>query len=435
MASVAELFVCPGCGEALGAGAGGVHCAACGRRFVEVAGATCLFAEPARFVQGWGRALAQLVRQAEQNQAAIREQRRGAMGSVERRLARLQEGLRANVATIRELLLAAGIPLEESVGPRAGDVMEVYVQSLRDWAWDTEENALALERMPKVEGRVLVLGAGACRLAWDLHRRDAPDHTVVLDVHPLPFAIAQRAMAGPPLTLWEFPPTPSAEMCVEREVTIHGAAAPWSFVLADGLSLPVQPGAFDTVVTPWFIDQVPTNVAELLPVIQRALRPGGRWLNLGPLVYRQTIDIACRYTIDELVELAAQHGLTMAAPPTRRTERYLCSPASGQGRLEEVFAFAAERDAAPAMAVPPAWWLHPQAPIPRWPELATFRAPNPLVAAVVERIDGHTSASDIAASLVQQLGIPAEGASQGVHATVRELARQVGRAPTPAATS
>ena len=74
----------------------------------------------------------------------------------------------------------------------------------RDWGRPAEtdgenERALAMlasvaERRPL--GRTLVVGAGACRLAYDLHRRHPGTETVVVDVDPLLFAAAYEVVRG-----------------------------------------------------------------------------------------------------------------------------------------------------------------------------------------------------------------------------------------------
>ena len=47
---------------------------------------------------------------------------------------------------------------------------------------------------------------------------------------------------------------------------------------------PEHAGAWDGVVTCFFVDTAPV-VFEYVATIARALRPGGVWVNLGPLLY------------------------------------------------------------------------------------------------------------------------------------------------------
>jgi Methyltransferase domain len=63
----------------------------------------------------------------------------------------------------------------------------------------------------------------------------------------------------------------------------HDTAA-FVLVLADGLDPPFADASFDTVLTPWFIDQVPDDVRLLTGAIHRVLKPSGCWVNHGPLL-------------------------------------------------------------------------------------------------------------------------------------------------------
>lgn len=43
-------------------------------------------------------------------------------------------------------------------------------------------------------------------------------------------------------------------------------------------------GAFDCVVTCFFIDTA-HNIIEYLEIMNHCLKPGGHWVNMGPLLY------------------------------------------------------------------------------------------------------------------------------------------------------
>jgi hypothetical protein len=78
----------------------------------------------------------------------------------------------------------------------------------RDWGWpDSDENEKALACVAEVLdaelGRTLVLGAGACRLAYDLHARHGASATVAVDIDPLPLLVAARVVQGAEVPLTE----------------------------------------------------------------------------------------------------------------------------------------------------------------------------------------------------------------------------------------
>lgn len=60
-----------------------------------------------------------------------------------------------------------------------------------------------------------------------------------------------------------------------------------SFVAGEFLNVydePANHGVWDVVVTCFFIDTA-NNVIDYLEAIYRLLKPGGRWVNFGPLEY------------------------------------------------------------------------------------------------------------------------------------------------------
>ncbi len=296
------------------------------------------------------------------------------------RLGRVQDALHEMKIRITRLLADAGLrpsPVApESRGDR-GDLdtpslLEGYALVMRDWAWGDEgagENAEALalatralaqdEHRDEPLGRMVVLGAGACRLAYDLHMQGPARVTVAVDINPLPFLLARRILAGESLRLHEISVNPRRpeDAAIERRLACPGPLPrDFHFLFADGRDPPLRKGAFDVVVTPWYIDQVAQDIPGILDVIHDLLRPGGRWLNLGPLNYPPQRPYSTRHTLTEVLALAERHRLSIARKKSSR-QIYLQIPESTHARLEEVHAFVARRDQAPALSRGnvPAW--------------------------------------------------------------------------------
>jgi threonine dehydrogenase-like Zn-dependent dehydrogenase len=114
----------------------------------------------------------------------------------------------------------------------------------RDWAWGDEENAASLKQVRAVLhenvslGNVLVLGAGAGRLAYDLHMQMDCTTTVAMDFNPLLLLIAQSVTRGDTLKMYEFPIAPKS---LEDDAVLRTLSAPE--VVREGFSLRVQPCA------------------------------------------------------------------------------------------------------------------------------------------------------------------------------------------------
>src|SRR6185436_7380245 len=104
-------------------------------------------------------------------------------------------------------------------------------------------------------------------LAYDVHQRLGPSSTIALDVNPLPILVAQRAIFGEGLELSELPVNPHDADAACRRFQLRAPAPARDglhLLFADGLRPPLRPGSIDTVITPWFIDQVPSDLAALL---------------------------------------------------------------------------------------------------------------------------------------------------------------------------
>jgi carnosine N-methyltransferase len=106
-------------------------------------------------------------------------------------------------------------------------------------------------------------------------------------------------------------------------------------------------GTYDAVATVFFIDTAP-NILKYIETIHHCLKPGGIWINLGPLLWHfedsgpitkpnedptsQNLGIASTGTIEltqtEILALIAASGFSLAAPPTMSESPYIQDPNS-----------------------------------------------------------------------------------------------------------
>jgi hypothetical protein len=262
---------------------------------------------------------------------------------------------------------SAFAPLAEAV--RHAESMELpataqsplaYLHYLyRDWAWEqagSEEITQALTDLRCVAGsaslgRTLVFGAAGCRLPYELHRGYDADEVVAIDIDPFTFVLAESIVRGRALRLTEANLAVQADDNVARTWTLRATAAAGNegkpdgklhLVLGNGLAPPFAAGVFDTVVTPWFIDQVPLDAGKFIETLAQTIKPGGRWLNQGPLLYRVDLPLSRRHTREEIFDLAENAGFRVDKWATDQ-RAYLVSPLNGRGRVESVLTFAATR--------------------------------------------------------------------------------------------
>jgi hypothetical protein len=319
-----------------------------------------LLANPTEHIARWRRQLGLILRRASQTIEALSEEA-AQPGIRESTRARIRELARAIAEQADDIKVAVGpglggsLPPEDDVGlPRGATNNLGYL--FRDWAWSgghDDENKRALAAIRRVShgqtlGRVLVLGAGACRLAYDLHIHCGGTATSVVDIDPYLLLIAAAVIAGVGVTLTETNANATSLDSVSRRWTLAAPAGPlapqhFRFFLADGTEPPFGAGTFDTVVTPWFVDQVPLDLPELLLRIHALLAPGGRWINRGPLLYRpDLLSIGQWYAREEIFEVAASAGFRMGAWESA-SEPNVVSPLTGRGLVENVVTFEARR--------------------------------------------------------------------------------------------
>ena len=236
-ATLVELLACPRCDQRLTAQGDALRCAGCRVDFPMVASMPWLFAEPDAALGEWRGRLHYSLQRAEREREELRKTLgRGDLRTLTR--ARLEANASAVEDHSRRLgaLLAPlaigghGASVETHLALRTrlpiDQGLTTYYPNLhRDWSWGDEENAASLEIVDRAlgdaaAGRVLVLGAGSGRLAYDVHRRWTPSITVALDFNPLLMIVAQRVARGERIELYEFPlaPRTAADVAVLREL-------------------------------------------------------------------------------------------------------------------------------------------------------------------------------------------------------------------------
>ncbi|HEY6080166.1 MAG TPA: hypothetical protein VIW29_15235 [Polyangiaceae bacterium] len=344
------------------------------------------------------------------------------LASTRQRLERIASANHTNRATVSALFADVGLTADpialqraDQLGAESTRIVRYFEQVLRDWGWPgSAQNHASLERLTSVAGhemklgRTLVLGAGAGRLAYDLHHALSPELTLALDLDPFVLLVAHSALFGSGAALIETPIDPAGpnDAALPRELRRDGNQPKnFALLLADAFEPPFEAATFDTVVTPWFIDVAAEDFRDVLGLVSYLLRPGGRWLNDGPLLY-ETSSFDLRFSRQEVLELLELAGFRVDAH-TASEMTYLRSPASAHARTESVLTFSAGKLASPAS--------DGGAPVPSWVILRHLKVPAfvqsvpsgpPVVAKVLSLVDGARSITDIAEIIAQLLQPP-----------------------------
>src|SRR5262249_17937117 len=144
-----------------------------------------------------------------------REEEQGAdqLAHTRQRLARQIAGLERQKERVASLLRpvtagALALPLRHEEREKLS-IMECYEHIFRDWAWGAREvdqlRALVEPALPDDAGAIAVYGAGAGRLAADIHESRRPRRTYALDINPLPLLVASALTIGDTVELPELP--------------------------------------------------------------------------------------------------------------------------------------------------------------------------------------------------------------------------------------
>jgi hypothetical protein len=362
LAALQQTIVCARCAGPLAFPGLEIVCARCGQKYPRVGRIAVLLPRPDDHVNLWRQQLARLIAQGEHTLAGLEAEASssGLLGAGQTRLRTLAKAVNDQLREIGDVVgpaLGGPLPPTESAGLPRGVVENIHFL-YRDWGWDdgaSPENRASLEAVREVLGgaggqslgRTLVVGAGGCRLAYDLHRSCGASDTVVVDIDPYLFLVAETVVRGGSVQLTESSPSVQHAGRVAKTWTLRAPAGPldeahFHFFLANGLAPPFATGTFDTIVTPWFIDQVPTDLPAFLGTANRMLRPGGRWINHGPLLYPPDAPLSRKFSNEEVFELAARAGFAVGRT-SEASYPHFVSPLTGRGRVDWALTFVASK--------------------------------------------------------------------------------------------
>jgi uncharacterized protein YbaR (Trm112 family) len=419
-----DILCCPRCAGTLADADGGLRCGRCGTAFPVFGRIPCLVDDPALWRTVWLRRLDDYTTTVEARVQELQGEAESTqlLPRTRQRLARIASGFVQQIEAITALfdpldagtdeMAASAIPSRPEAALQPA-ILECYEHVFRDWVWGERECALTLDfikpLLPSDLERIAMYGAGAGRLAADVHQACTPAHTLALDVNPVPFLVADKLLAGETIDLPEFPLDPNSDevAVVARHLTRPFAVRDGlSLVFADALRPPIPAGSLDAVVTCWFIDAARVDLRQTAAAINRVLKPGGLWVNLGPLRFQAVLSRA--YTIEEALEIVGASSFDLLSHD-RQELPYFESPVSGSHRTDLVFRFAARKTGeAPAVDIPdvvPPWVANPLEPIPITPALVALGRTSMFTAGVLSMIDGQRSIVDVARDLGAAWGV------------------------------
>ena len=444
-----DLLQCPRCRRApLLAVEGGFVCRSCEARYPRLGGLPWLFADPDLALGEWRNRLTLYLEEfAAAERAADADLVASPRVSTRSRLRLLRDAYREQARLVRSLLeplALAPLPLPHATPlafgtrlPLHQDLHSYYANVHRDWCWGAEENAASHAQIAMaLDGRaerLLVLGAGAGRLAYDLHQQGAHGLTVALDINPLLLLVAERVVRGGRVELYEFPiaPRTGADVAIRRELAAPAPARPGlELLFADAWRAPFAPQSFDAVVTPWLVDIVDLDFESVALAVNRLLAPGGRWVNFGSLAFPWRRP-GLKYGPDEIRDIVTAAGFEVGVQ-LDATLPYMRSPASRHSRVESVALFGADkRRRGPREAATdntPPWLRDSSLPVPRDEPLALAADAGRIQAVLLALVDGRRSIDDLVRIVIEQNLLPAPQAGSAVRGLLERIHRGAERA-------
>ena len=426
MTELASLLACPRCDKSpLDSSEEAWHCKACKVDFPVIEGMPWLFAEPLATLGEWRGRLQFSLQQLSHEIAGLEKelQNDDLRDLSRRRVSRYKKAVETHKRSLQKLLLP--VEIQSLQGnyetylalrtrlPSDQGLNTYYPNIHRDWAWGEEENKASLKQIRAVLqdsaelGNVLVLGAGAGRLAYDIHTELNCTSTTAMDFNPLLMLVARSLTAGEQLKLYEFPIAP---LSFEDEAILRKLEAPvpvdenFHLVFGDALRPPFPDNSFDTVVTPWLIDIIGEDLSILAARINRLLKDSGRWVNFGSLAFA-TPERARRYSPEEVKAIVSENGFSDPYV-SQATIPYMDSPASRHGRRERVFSFASYKER--EVSKPerhkalPDWIVTGKEPVPLSPSFRQQAMTTQIYSFIMSLIDGKRSIKDMAIVLEKQ---------------------------------
>lgn len=331
----------------------------------------------------------------------------------------LKPNLKMNAAT--KNAIGYRLPLRQGL-------LGYFPNLIRDWSLGFQnENDVLFEATLKIlqetkpvrsenEFRVLVLGAGAARLAYDFAHKFPKASVVAFDLNPMLLLAAKSINDGKKIQAVEYSVSPKDSSNPGRTVELsapHGPAKNLQFVFGDVYALPFPQATFDVVLTPWLIDILPRKFDLLAQSIARVTSPNGIWLNSGSWHFSFSNEID-NLGLDEATEIAEQNGWNKRLSNQFEIP-YLQSAFDSHRRFETITQFSFERTAQPAAGRPTVddravWIQNPNLIVPAASIFNEGSTTHAVKALVLSLVDGQRTLKEIAQIVGTENGLPPEEA-------------------------
>ncbi|MBC6904555.1 methyltransferase domain-containing protein [Saccharophagus sp. K07] len=449
------VLICPICAQELSS----FHCHGCNSEFFPLGEIPCVFTTGIQQKNLWQHQMAMMETQGADALEHLDYILQGYDVSPRsrERLEQAYDAMKESLEMIMGLLKDGGLRSQRSElfeKMTVDNPTEYYHHILRDWAWDAEPskhfkthvNDANLQRVlgiwPELQPeKMLFLGAGAGRLSWDLHKTFKPQYTIASDINPFLLICAQTLIKRRhSITLPELYTYPQIGYPYSKSWVMNPPDDPeglhknWFALGADVWNMPLKESSVDTIVTSWLLDVTGGDVKDLIAVIDYLLKPGGYWINTGPLLYSGQLSFELKYSAEEILDFAQMAGFEVEKQSVEEVA-HMASPLNARYHHEQVFSFSARKRTEPrpvakpgktAEWLTPAWLVMHHQPVPQ----IDFQCEmgHDFIRNVLSLVDGKRSIYLIA-QLVQPTLPPGVDAKEAVVALFGQILEQMADAP------
>lgn len=310
--------------------------------------------------------------------------------------------------------------------PLRQNLLSYFPNLVRDWSADfAVENQLLFDATMKMldsslvtraeqGARVLVLGAGGSRLAYDWAKRFPKSEIIAYDLNPILLLGAKAINDGATLAAAEQSVSPKTTETPGRDVELKapaGKAANLHFAFGDVYALPLEEKSIDICVTPWLIDILPRRFDYLCSSIARVVKSNGAWVNAGSWHF-DFADQIDNLSVGEAAEIAAALGWKSISQSLIETP-YLQSTFDAHRRFETMTCFLWTRTEQTVATRPliddrSEWTMNPDIPIPPHSMFVNGALTHAAMALILSLVDGKNTVRTIGETLAAEHGMTVE---------------------------
>lgn len=373
----------------------------------------------------------------------------GVLALSRKRLEKMISDREENLRSVMELLSPLG-PL----GPRESEnpifhmlpvtqSIESYFENiLRDWAWHHEsaneatrkslsngyqdENKITMEFITTNidagvdKSKLLILGAGSGRLAFDLHNYWGTSASLWVDTSPLMLAVSRKILARESVYLGEFPRAPKSmgdsSKLWECRAPLGADCRNFYLAAMDVSSPHLKSKHWPTIVTPWLIDIIAESLPDFLRRISSLLPIGGHWIQFGSFVFDRGVP-ENNWGIEQLPDLMSAAGFELIKIEFEEVP-YLRSPLSCQHRRERVNLVLGKKirdvEAPDFFDHRPACFRDGKIPVSMDSGFETMKLQSAVTANLLSLVDGRRSIEEIGRVLSKNFKMSPEDAEDAV---------------------